>query len=562
MLVSGGHDAESRLGSMIHFSCASRLVAILSLLVLAFGLSSCTPEQEGREQPNILLVMADDIGFSDLGSFGAVHVKTPHLDSLARGGVRFTEFYNMAKCDPSRASLLSGMTTEKEHSGNGQPLSKLLSDVGYYTAMAGKEHFSTWYGEQLYHKQAYDDAFTYWAINPYFIPPEGTTTERNEDSTFTNPFRINKAETDYTELNQNREPFYKTDIVTNYGLQFLDNASEEDGPFFLYMPYHVPHYPLQARAEDIEKYEGVFSEGWDQLRKDRFQRQKEIGIMPEGTRLSESEDNIYPHGGSEDWWQYDPRSSASAKEKENYAREMAVYAAMIDRLDQNVGRLLEKLRAMGEAENTMIVFLSDNGACPFDNGGYTGHGDPSFGAPGSYGYQRPEWAGAANTPYRYFKQYGHEGGSHTPFFAYWPGEIDSGTISEQIGHVTDLLPTFLNVAGTSYPEEVNDQPAPVLDGQSLLPVLQGQKAGPEEDRLVISGFGSDKRMLRAGDWKIVRVKERPWELYNLKEDPAETNNLAEGRPEKVKALEQRFQEWKSIHGASFERSGAGRPDDY
>ena len=284
--------------------------------------------------------------------------------------------------------------------------------------------------------------------------------------------------------------------------------------------------------------------------------------MPDEARLPAPEDNIYPHGGPEEWWQYDPWSEATAEEQENYAREMAVYAAMIDRLDQNVRRLLEKLRALGEAENTLIVFLSDNGACPFDNGGYTGHGDPPFGAPGSYGYQRPEWAGAANTPFRYFKQYGHEGGSHTPFFAYWPGEVDDGRISHAVGHVTDLLPTFLEVAGTSYPDSVADQPAPDLDGRSLMPVLRGEADATTADRLLVSGFGPDKRMVRAGDWKIVRVKERPWELYNLAKDPAETTNLAEDRPEKVEALEQRFHRWKEEHGASFERAGAGRPEDY
>jgi len=235
---------------------------------------------------------------------------------------------------------------------------------------------------------------------------------------------------------------------------------------------------------------------------------------------------------------------------------------MIDRLDQNVARLLAKLRAMGEAGNTLVVFLSDNGACPFDNGGYTGHGDSPFGAPGSYGYQRPEWAAAANTPFRYFKQYGHEGGSHPPFFAYWPGEIDGGRIIDHPAHVTDLMPTFLEAADTSYPDSVQGQPAPELDGTSLMSVLRGNAGGQSQDRLLVSGFRAGKRMVRVGDWKIARVKNRPWELYNLAKDPAETNNLAEERPKKVKTLERRFQEWKTEHGASFERSGAGRPDNY
>lgn len=530
----------------------SRISALFALLLVSLGLSGCTSSEEGTStRPNIVLIMADDMGFSDLGSFGAVHIQTPNLDRMAEQGVRFTQFYNMAKCDPTRASLLSGMYTEKQHTKHGRTLSQLLNEAGYYTAMAGKEHFSTWYGEQFYRKQSYDDAFTYWAINPYFIPP---------DSSFPYPFRLNGKEVAYADLERSEDPFYKTDVVTNYGLRFLDNAADSESPFFLYVPYHVPHYPLQARAEDIKKYEEAFTEGWDQLRRERFARQKELGLMPPGAVLSGPEDNIYPHGGPEVWSQYDAWTSTSASERENYAREMAVYAAMIDRLDQSVGRLMDRLREMGEAQNTLVVFLSDNGACPFDNGGYTGHGDPPFGAPGSYGYQRPEWAAAANTPFRYFKQYGHEGGSHPPFFAYWPGEVDGGRITDQVAHVTDLMPTFLEVAGTSYPDSVQGQPTPELDGRSLMPLLRGKDR--PGTRLLVSGFGSDKRMVRLGDWKIVRVKNRPWELYNLAEDPAETNNLADQRLEKVKALKERFQEWKNKQDASFERAGAGRPEDY
>jgi len=518
----------------------SRLARVGLLLLLSASLVGSSAAQESTAdapRPNIVLIMADDMGFSDLRSFGGMHIETPHLNRMAREGVRFRQFYNMAKCNPTRATLLSGLYTEKQHLQRAQALPTLLRKAGYYTAMAGKEHFSGWVPDSLYARHTFDDSFAYWAINPYFIPP---------DSTFPNAFRLNGGALSYKEVDRRNEPFYKTDVVTNYGLRFLENAAAADKPFFLYMPYHVPHYPLQARAKDIQKYEDAFTDGWDELRRRRFERQKEIGIMPEDAELPAPTDNIYPHDGPKEWWQYDAWSSTAEKRRDEYAREMAVYAAMIDRLDQNVGRLMDRLRAMGEARNTLVLFLSDNGACPFINGGYTGHGDPPFGAPESYSYQRPEWAGAANAPYRYFKQYGHEGGSHTPFFAYWPGTVDSGTITDQVGHVADLMPTLLDVTGATYPDSVDGGPAPALDGRSLRPVFRGRIF--EDERLILSGFGTDKRMVRSGDWKIVRVKDRPWELYNLAEDPTESSDLADERPAKVEALEARYRRWKTEHG--------------
>lgn len=519
-----------------------RSTAVLALLLTLSGPIGCTPadEEVPAGPPNIVLIMTDDMGYSDIGGFGAVHIRTPHLDQMAIQGMRFTNFYNMAKCNPSRATLLTGLYTEKQHLDNAQALPRLMSQAGYYTAMAGKEHYSAWYPERLYAKEVFDDAFVYWAINPYFMPA---------DSTFTHPFALNGQALEAGTLADAHEPFYKTEVVTNYALRFLDRAGQSEAPFFLYLPYHAPHYPLQARAEDIARYEGVFARGWDDLRRSRFVRQKDLGILPPDASLSEPEDNIYPHRGPEAWWQYDPWDSTSAARRSDYAREMAVYAAMIDRLDYNIGRVMDRIRDMGETKNTLVVFLSDNGACPFDNGGYTGHGDPPFGAPGSYGYQRPEWAAAANTPFRYFKQYGHEGGARTPFFAYWPGVIEPRTISEEVGHVADLLPTFLDLAGVSYPDSVDGLPTPTLDGTSLAPAFRGNDL--PADRLIVSGFGSDKRMVRVGDWKIVRVKERPWELYHLAGDPTETNDLASVRPEKVRALKERFASWKAEQQVAF-----------
>ncbi len=514
---------------------------VVLLLIMLFGRSD--PALAEPDRPNILLIMADDMGYSDLGSYGS-RIDTPNLDRMAQNGVRFTNFYNRAKCNPTRASLHTGMFWKKSKFKQRKPLQEMLNSTGYYTAMSGKEHYSGWYPKEWYAKHTFDDSFVYWAINPYFVPPDG----KNKGKSFPHPFEYNGQHVD-VQKQYSAKPFYKTELVTEYGIRFLNRAKKKNRPFFLNMAYHIPHYPLQALKEDIKKYRGRFSMGWDRLRRIRFERQKEIGIMPSHAELTEPEDNVYPHGGSKEWARYDPWESYAEARQKKLAREMAVYAAMIDRLDQNVGRLMDHLKETGMLENTVVFFLSDNGACPFDNGGYTGHGNPPFGAPGSYTYQRPEWAAAANTPFRYFKQYGHEGGARTPFITYAPGRFKEGTITNQPGHVADLLPTVAELADVDESAPSGGTDVPERDGRSLLPVLHGHSE--ESPRLLISGHRSDKRMVRYGPWKIVRIKNRPWELYNLSKDPTETNDLSEEKPEKVNELERRFKDWKQAHNVNF-----------
>lgn len=500
---------------------AFALVLLLHVPLLAQGKTSLS-----GERPNIVLIMADDLGFSDLGSYGS-RIDTPNLDRMARQGIRFTNFYNMAKCNPTRATLLTGLFTQKNTENRTTfALPSLLDKVGYYTAVSGKEHYSNWYPDRLYANRTFDDSFVYWAINPYFVPDDGE---------FPHPFKLNGSTINPTD-HYPKGSFYKTKLVTDFGVRFLNRASEKDQPFFLYMPFHIPHYPLQAPNEDIQKYLGKFKQGWDKLREERFARQKELGIIPDHAELPEPESNIYPHRGTEEWHQYDPWTEMPEKRRKHLDREMATYAAMIDRLDQSVGRLMKRIRDMGAMDNTLVLFLSDNGACPFDNGRNTGHEGPPFGTRGSYNYQRPEWAAAANTPFRYFKQYGHGGGARTPFFAYWPGRISSD-ITDQTGTVADLMPTLLDLADVDYPRQGTK-----LDGRSLLPVFRGNSL--EDPRFLVAGHRPDKRMVRYGKWKIVRVKNRDWELYNLEKDPTETDNLADERPGTVDRLEKKYRSWK------------------
>ncbi|MEO0340893.1 MAG: sulfatase-like hydrolase/transferase, partial [Bacteroidota bacterium] len=323
-------------------------------------------------------------------------------------------------------------------------------------------------------------------------------------------------------------PMYKTDFITDYALKWMDEAFEKDDPLFLYLPYHAAHYPLQARPEDIEKYRGKYLKGWDKLRAERFERMQSLGVLAANTKMSPPEGNLNTLRGPliPDYVDYYPWESLSEGKKDTLDLEMAVYAAIIDRMDQNIGRVLEKLKAEGELENTLIMFLVDNGACPF----YSNKSDVLPGPADSYWCQRAAWANVGNTPFRQYKQCGHEGGSHTPFIAYWPEKIEPNTITEQPGHVVDVLPTFLDVLETEYPDSIAGFPTISVAGSSLLPIFEGEQR--EEPLYFISGLDKH-RMFRIGDYKIVRLNSGPWELYNIKEDPSELVNLAATNPERL-----------------------------
>jgi arylsulfatase len=491
----------------------------LIFLVLVLSIS-CT--RTLKDQPNIVLIMGDDIGFSDIGCYGS-EIKTPSLDRLAEDGARFRTFYNMAKCDPSRSTLLTGMYWNKENVTN---FASLLRNAGYTTLHSGKEHYDPWVPESIRAVYNFDQSFTMWANNEYFIPP---------DSTFAHPFYLNGRELTAHELAKEFPDFYKTDVITDYALRFLEYAKREGKPFFLYLPYNAAHYPLQAEPSDIEKYLQVYEPGWDIIRKERYERMQELGIIDDKYALSEPTDNInkfrgHP-AGDEDIRDkiplYRPWESMDEKEKEELVLEMAVFAAIVDRMDGNIGRVVQWLKDNDKFDNTLIMYLSDNGSCPYDSNRDFVHPP---GPADSYRCLSAAWANVGNTPFRYFKQFGHEGGSHTQFIVHWPEKIKPGQIITQTGHIVDIYPTMLDIAGTGYPDTLSR-----LDGTSLLPLFLGnQRPEPE---YYISGYTEKFRMFRQGEYKIVRANNGPWELYNVLADPSETVNLADSMPDIVSGLE-------------------------
>jgi arylsulfatase len=494
------------------------------IIVLLSNLASLSVFSQAKSQktdrPNIVLIMADDLGYSDIGCYGS-EIKTPNLDKLASQGLRFRTFYNMAKCNPTRPSLLTGLY----NGGDGAvPIATLAKNAGYNTIMAGKDHFDSWVPKYCYGNNAFDKCFTFWGNTEYFVPTSGQ---------FREPFYLAGKKLEATEIKYNKSPAYMTDFITDYAVDWLDEVVGSEKPFFLYLPLHTPHYPLQARPEDIAKYRGKYKKGWDVLRNERYKRMQKMGILAPNTKMSEptSNVNLTRPPFIKEFNEYFPWNSLSEAKKDSLDLEMAVFAAMIDNMDQNIGRVIQKLKETGKLDNTLILFLSDNGSCP-----YTSNDIPNVqpGPANSFWSLRAAWANASNTPFRYFKQYGHEGGANTPFIAYWPGVIKPNTFTDQVGHVVDIAPTFLDIFNTEYPSEIQGYKTLPLHGSSLLPIFNGKQR--KEPEFFISGV--DKfRMFRSGDWKIVQLNGLPsWELYNMKQDPTEMNNLATKYPEKVSEL--------------------------
>lgn len=502
------------------------LVTFMACVILATG---CTNQKSGEKtKPNIILIMGDDIGYSDIGCYGS-EISTPNIDKLANKGLKFTTFYNMAKCNPTRSSMLTGLYK----GGNGAVhIAQLTKQAGYYNIMSGKEHFDEWVPDYCKAENVFDHSFYFWATTEYFRPPSGE---------FERPFYLEGRQIKADEISYRKAPMYKTDFITDYALDWMDEAFEKEDPFFLYLPYHAAHYPLQARPEDIAKYRGKYLKGWDRLRMERFEKMKKTGIIDPNVKMSPAESNLNKSRGPlvPEYTDYYPWETLSDAQKDSLDLEMAVFAAIIDRMDQNIGRVLDKLEKSGRADNTLIMFLVDNGSCPFYSNKIK---DVAPGPADSYWSLRTTWANLGNTPYRQYKQCGHEGGSNTPFIAHWPGVIAPNTITHQPGHVVDLAPTFLDILQTNYPTSINGHAALPLHGQSLLPVFQGQQR-PEPD-FFISGFTEKFRMFRSGDWKMARVNGEPWELYNLKEDRTETNDLAGKHVDELGALILKYEEVK------------------
>ncbi len=474
-----------------------RLTLILSLL-----LSTIVTAQDPR--PNIVLIMADDLGFADLGCYGS-EIETPHLDALAAQGLRFNQFYNTAKCHSSRVALLTGLYCDQagsESLSRGATIGEVLGSAGYFTAMSGKWHLK---------KQPTDFGF-----HRYWGHLSGATNFFTGDDTF----RFN-GEKWKVPKELNGRPFYTTHAITDFAIDFLKEALDTEKPFLLYTAFNAPHYPLQAPEADVKKYEGRYDAGWDVLRMRRHQKQLAMGLLPTKWKLSPRPDHVPA-------W-----NSLSAEERQWEADRMEVFAAMVDVLDQNIGRLVSFLKERNVFDNTLFLFCSDNGACPFERtrGRYLKPWDAE-----SYWTYDASWSIAGNTPFRLYKQNQHEGGIASPLIAHWPGGMMTapGSITDQPGHLIDFMATFLELGKADYPKQVGERKIDPLQGRSLLPIFQGKVREPHPQ--LYFHFGTD-RALRQGPWKLVSAKLGKWELYNMDEDRTELNDLADQQPNRVKEME-------------------------
>ena len=491
-------------------------------------------------RPNIVVIMADDMGFSDLGCYGS-EIHTPNLDGLAADGLRFTQAYNAARCCPSRAALLTGLYPHQAGMGdmvsfpeqnrpegpyqgylnrNCATIAELMRPAGYKTYMSGKWHV----GEAPEHwprKRGFDRYFgivsggsSYWKLDT-----EGP--------------RKRVMALDDESYVPSGDSFYMTDAFSDYAVRFVEEHNSQD-PFFMYLAYTAPHWPIHAWPEDIDKYRGVYDIGWDELRVRRHRRMIELGIVDESWAMSARDPEVPA-------W-------ADVSDREDWSLRMAVYAAMIDRMDQGIGRVLESLRKTGADKNTLVLFLSDNGGChemvknsPLHTPGTRPGERGSFLA-----YQRP-WANASNTPFRMFKHWTHEGGISTPLIAHWPGVIQQqGELTKQVAHITDLMPTCLDLAAAKYPESFGGSAIPPLPGSSIAPILRGKKR-KQRAQLLWEHEGS--KAIREGKWKLVSAVNGPWELYDLEADRTELHNRIADEPRRAESMQSNWNQWADAIGA-------------
>jgi len=488
-------------------------------------------------RPNILLIMADDMGYSDLGCYGG-EIDTPNIDSLASGGLRFTQFYNAARCCPTRASLLTGLYPHQAGMGKmvSRPgfmnppgpyqgylneqcvtLGEVLKGAGYNTLMSGKWHVGEFQPQ--------------WPTNRGFDRYYGLI------SGAANYFDITKAKSadrkrvfviDGKQVTPPTEDFYMTDAITENAVAYLAEYGSQEQPFFLYTAYTAPHYPLHALPEDIAKYRDRYVDGWDELREERYHKMVELGLISDEWPLS-SRDPEVPA-----WEEID--------NKEEMALKMAVYAAQIDRMDQGIGKILAQLKVSGQEENTLVMFLSDNGGCAETAvlGGDWWNNDVPPGGVDSYKSYGASWANASNSPFRLYKQWAHEGGIATPLIARWPAAIKPDTITDQPGHLIDFMPTVCDIAQAEYPTTYNSVDIMPEEGLSLLPILKGKERAGHET-ICWEHYGN--RAIRQGEWKLVSVEDGEWELYNLETDRTEINNLVQQHPQRVSQMDEQYRIW-------------------
>ncbi len=503
------------------------------------------------DKPNIVVIMVDDMGYSDIRPYGG-EIDTPNLDTLAKSGLRFTQFYNSARCCPTRATLVTGlhpheagiglMTGENAKPTNRPPayqgnlnescvtIAQVAKAAGYATFMTGKWHltgpdqadwplqrgFDRYYGclaGAVHQFEPYDTRIMYDGNTP--APKPKSTTSRR---------------------------FYTTDAFTDHAIRFIDehkSGPSKDAPFLLYLAYTAPHWPLHAHDEELQKYAGKYAMGWDKLREQRYHRQLASGLIPKAWKLSPRDPEVPA------WDSLDEESRAGS------ASLMAAYAAMIDRVDQKIGDIIATLKKYHAYDNTLILFLSDNGACAELS--LTGKGDPvkdrspntSLNLP-SYG---KAWANASATPYRLYKHFAHEGGSNTNFIAHWPARIKPGRDwFREPAQLIDIMATVVDLSGAKYPAELNGHEILPIDGVPLTPAFDGKSLARKSPIFIEH---EDNAFVREGDWKLVGrsvspaagLKPERWELYQITADGTELNDIAATHPDKVADLSSKWEAW-------------------
>ena len=510
--------------------------------------------------PNIIVTMADDMGYSDIGCYGG-EINTPVLDRLAANGLRFRSFYNYARCCPTRASLVTGLYPHQagvghmmsEYRKDGDPIpsymgnlnkscvtvAEVLRSAGYSTLMSGKWHVTPAEGSGA------EVDRSNWPLQRGFDEFYGTI---HGAGSFYDPVSLRRG-------NEPEDPgpdFYYTTAIGENAARFIEEALDEkpETPFFLYLPFTAPHWPLHAPDDAIAKYKGRYDAGWDALREERLERMRQVGAVDESAQLSDRDPSQAP-------WEDVP-------DKEWQARRMEVYAAQVELMDEAIGQVVATLEERGQLDNTLILFLADNGGCAEEaqdawqglhiaRETYAGDpvavgNDPSL-MPGpeenyqSYGIP---WANVSNTPFRYYKHWVHEGGISSPLIAHWPEGIEArGDWSDQLGHLIDVMPTCVDVSGAGYPATFNGNPIHPMEGASLAPVFHGEAAEGHPEGLFWEHEGN--RAVRVGDWKLVSKRSMPengqWELYNIAQDRSELNDLASEMPEKVEVLAGLWRQW-------------------
>ena len=527
--------------------CAARRLRGLVLGLLAGAIVASAASAAAPRRPNILIILADDLGYSDLGCYGS-EIHTPTLDRLAADGLRFTQFYNTARCWPSRTALLTGFYAQQVRRdalpslpGGGQGkrpawsplLPELLASAGYRSYHAGKWHID---GDRL--AGGFAHSYSLEDHNHFFTPQNHL-----EDDVRLPPVEPTK-------------PHYVTIGIADRAVSYLREHAQQhaDQPFFLYLAFTAPHFPLKALPEDIARYEETYAVGWDTIRQRRHARQQSLGIV--STALSEREENVGPPYPFPDaiarlgpgevnrplaW------STLNETQRSFQAKKMAIHAAMVDRMDREIARVIEQVRAMNAWDDTLVMFMSDNGASAEIMVRGSGH-DPaaSPGSEATYLCLGPGWSNAANTPLRRHKTWVHEGGISTPLVVHWPKGITArGALRHDPTHLIDVVPTVLDVAGLKHPTAWQGTPVPTPPGTSLVPAFAADGAVQHAD---LWWLHEGNRAIRQGDWKLVAAKGDPWELYNLRVDRAESKNLANEQPDRVEQMAKLWQDRADAFG--------------